>query len=141
MRSQVTSLSGVVSETAPVANHPHHVIIARTMIVSGKDPPVYAVRFGKTHDGVHPGLRLTSAWAGGRELPYRAARRATAFCLDRRCSAREIGKLFVTQTAFEALAESGLKARLLGPDGAIDVEVPSELFAQSLHLAALQRQD
>lgn len=141
MRSEVTGLAGVVSSVAFVADHPHHVILARTMIVSGSDPPVYAVRFGKTYDGVHPGLRLTSAWAGGRALPYRASRRATSFCLDRNCNAREIGKLFVTRPAFEARAKSGLSARLLGPDGAIDVAVPPDLFAQSLHLAALQRLD
>jgi hypothetical protein len=111
------------------------------MIVSGAGPPIYAVRFGRTYDGVHPGLRLTSAWAGGRELPYRAARRATAICIARDCSARDIGKLFVTFEAFKALSQSGLSARLLGPDGAIDVRIPPELFAQSLRLAAAKRLD
>jgi hypothetical protein len=141
MRSAVTGLSGAVSDVSYVSDHPHHVVLARTMIVSGAGPPIYAIRLGRTYDGVHPGLRLTFAWAGGRELPYRAARRATAFCIGRDCSAREIGKLYVTPDAFEALARSGLSARLLGPDGAIDVRIPPDLFAQSLRLAAAQQLD
>lgn len=133
---QHTAVSGAYSGQAVVSDHPHHVIVAYTVIVRRDAEPVFAVELGQIWDGVHRRLRMDSAWWQGRELPFRRATRRESFCTGHNnCLGHRIGTLTLSRRMFQEAAQTGWNVHLIGPDTALDIHVPAALFAESLQRA------
>ncbi len=128
----VSGLSGAVSAPVTVRHGPHHVIVARTSIVAHGGQVVHAVRLALRFDGVHPRLRVTGAWRGGRALAFRPAARGEKMCLGPDCLSPLIGTVLLSEDDFARAARDGLALRLTGPDGVFDLTVPPESFAEVL---------
>lgn len=148
-RSGVTGLAGgwsAVEIAAQPAATRHHVIFARGYFVGRGDRYVSTLRLGKAWDGVHTRLRIDSAWANGRQLPFKPAGRYEGFTHDMANQHSLIGTLHLSPAIVEKAAQTGLNVRLLGPDGSFDVMLganlfrpPHDLAADDLNRAALSR--
>lgn len=135
-RNNFTGHSGTFSSIATVSalrGLHHHVLVARAYsITSNTGQQVYSVRVGKRFDGVHPKLRVDSAWNNQQKLRFKPSRRVEPFTHDMASSNTLVGTLQLSAAEFTQAASHGLNAHLLGPDGVYDIAVPAKLFAEAL---------
>jgi len=134
-RSSATGISGVHSDLVRLTDHPHHVLLADVQVISRREETVYILRIGRSYDGVHHGLRLDRAWAAGRKLPYRAARRGARMCTALHCNAHLLGRLSLSPAMMQQARQNGIAFRLTGRSGAIDVALRPDPFVQALSRA------
>ncbi|MEM9757380.1 MAG: hypothetical protein AAF914_15365 [Pseudomonadota bacterium] len=128
-----SGVTGSYSAARVVSDHPHHTLVAEARVLTHSGHHAFVVEIGQTWDGVHPRLRLDRAHGTGiRGVEFDPALRREAFCTGAgRCDGTRVGALFFTQSAFEAAAGAGLTLRLSGPDGALRVVLPPDLFAEA----------
>jgi len=131
IHSSDTAITGWTSGPTVLNDHAHHVFLADLQIIESAERRIYVIRLARSWDGVHPGMRLDTAWRDGRKLAFRKAPRGAPFCTKLHCNARLIGRIFVTEDIVRTAATHGFRARLTGIDGAIDIRIPASLFARS----------
>ncbi len=133
LATPASGITGHVSRQVVISDHPHHVLVGEAMIVSQNGATHYSVTIGQAWDGVHRRLRMDHAWADGRSLPFRRVSRAERVCVGQNnCYGHRIGIIALSADMFSRAADSGLRARLTGPDAAIDIEIPAILFQEAL---------
>ncbi|WP_439140520.1 hypothetical protein [Roseicyclus sp.] len=120
-----TGISGVYSAQRPISDHPHHVLMGHVIIAHHDSAVARALVIGHRRDGVH-GLRFTAAWQDGRPLRFR--RETGTGCSHGHCRDGPIGMILLSEAEFRAAMVSGLRARLTGPSGTIDLHAPASLF-------------
>ncbi|MEL7380083.1 MAG: hypothetical protein AAFN09_08195 [Pseudomonadota bacterium] len=135
MRADITGIDAALSRQAVVSRHPHHTIIGQAVILERGGTQVHVVEFGQTRDGVHGRLRMDAFYQAQRELAFVSPGRAEPFCHGTRCDALRVGEIHLTPREFATASRTGLRGHLVGPDGAIEVTVPADLFAVALQSA------
>ena len=125
-----TNLVGSFTEQVPISNHPNHVLVGHLIDATRDGTRVRALIIHQRRDGVHR-LLMWEAWSYGIELPFSNTILSSDGCYQRQCGDWPVGMIFLPEAAMEIGAEQGVQARLLGRDGAIDIQVPASLF-QSL---------
>jgi hypothetical protein len=127
-----TGLSGHYTAQIRISDHPHHVLMGHVIHVTRADETVRALVIHQRRDGVHR-LRFREAWSGGRRLPFSASHRGRG-CTHGHCRDNPVGFLFLSAAMFERAQITGLRARLIGPSGAIAIAVPPRLFVDAAAL-------
>lgn len=120
-----SEISGVYSAQTPISDHPHHVLMGHVIIVDKGPQRAHALVIGQRRDGVHL-LRYSRAWQDGAMLAFRSE--TGTGCTHGHCRDAPVGMINLSKDQFRAALEHGLSARLTGPSGAIDIDVPARLF-------------
>ncbi len=136
-----SGIAGAFSSREVISDHPHHVLVGQALILTRGEDTHYVLEVGQVRDAVHHRLRMDEAWWNGQRLPFRGATRRERYCVaDWRCDGFRIGVFAFTETGFHRATQTGFQARLIGPDVAIDINVPARLFAEAwVHAAEAQR--
>lgn len=121
-----TGLTGTYSTQVVISDHPHHVLYGHVLDIRDGTDRTRALVISHRRDGVHR-LRIYEAWTGGRELPYRRMNRRLG-CTHGHCRNDAVGMIPLGPEMIARGAESGFQARLIGPQGNIDIHVPPALF-------------
>lgn len=134
LSSSATGLTGHSTAQMRLTDHPHHVLMGQVIIARQGDDRVQALSIAHVWDGVHR-LRFDQAWADGVALPYQPIPRAGLACAARSCRTTAVGVIFLSTAAFAHVQTHGLRARLTGPSGAIDIAAPAALFRDAARMA------
>lgn len=120
-----TGIRGVYSAQREISAHPHHVLMGHVIIADQGPRRAHALVIGQRRDGVH-GLRYSAAWQDGVRLDFRSE--TGTGCTHGHCRDAPVGMILLSAAEFQLALERGLAARLTGPSGAIDIDVPAALF-------------
>jgi len=121
-----TGLVGSYSEQVVISDHPHHVLYGHVVDITDGRERTRALVISHRRDGVHR-FRIYEAWAFGRELPYRRMNRHLG-CTHGHCRNDAVGMIPLGPEMIARGVEQGLSARLIGPQGGIDIHVAPALF-------------
>lgn len=128
-----TDIAGVYTAQVRISDHPHHVLMGHVVIVTRAGTTARALVIRQRRDGVHR-LHLREAWMDGTRLPY--ARDRGHGCSHGHCLDRPVGRILLSASLFAHAGRHGLRARLIGPGGAIDIAAPPALFREGAARAA-----
>lgn len=131
-----TGVSGVYTDQHLISDHPHHRLMGHIIIVRRDSALARALVIRHRRDGVHR-LWFSEAWSGGERLAFRLE--AGLGCTHGHCRDGPVGMILLDQAEFARAADRGLRARLIGPSGAIDIAVPADLFRDATRRAAALR--
>ncbi len=124
--SQATGLSGRTGPQTVISTHPHHVLYGHLLLVTQGQRTVNALIISHRRDGVHR-LRPREAWQDGHRLPFRRLDRRLG-CTQGDCRNDALGMIALSEEMLARAAREGFDARLIGPQGAIDIHAPPALF-------------
>lgn len=129
---QASGLEGAYSRKAIIANHGHDTMIGQVLILYWDGQIAFIVEVGQTWHTGRGRLRFDSAWHEGEGLPFHPARRREPFCTYAgHCLGARSGMFSLSQAEFDAARRQGLDATLIGPDGAVAIHVPADLFTEA----------
>ncbi len=130
-----TGLSGFFTRQIPISDDPNLVLMGHLIDVSRDGTRVRALVIGARRDGVN---RFTArdAWVDGTRLPYRATTRLSDGCTHGQCRDQAVGNIYLSDALFAQAMANGLRARLVGYGGPVEISVPASLFQDLQSLAA-----
>ncbi len=120
-----TWISGVYSAQRAISAHPHHVLMGHVIIADQGPRRAHALVIGQRRDGVHR-PQYSAAWHDGAQLAFRPE--TGTGCTHGHCRDAPVGMILLSAAEFRSAQARGLAARLTGPSGAIDIDVPAALF-------------
>lgn len=128
--SEELGLSGAYGPRAPISDDPHHVLMGHVIRTTRGGETVRALVISQRIDGVHR-LSFREAWANGgtTRLPYRATGSLLDGCTHGQCRDHSVGMIFLSEQLFAAAQTHGLRARMIGRQANVDIDVPARLFA------------
>jgi hypothetical protein len=132
LSNATTGVAGIYTIQLRISDHPHHVLLGYVIVVTRNGHVARALVIRHRRDGVHR-LRIAEAWAEGARLAWR--RDTGQGCTHGQCRDGPVGRILLTAALFQQAQADGLHARLVGPDGAIDITVPADLFRAAAHQA------
>jgi len=128
-----TGITGLYTQQARISDHPHHVLMGHVVVTSRQADTTRALVIHQRRDGLHR-LRFSEAWENGIELPFSRVRGLG--CTHGHCRDYAMGMILLSEALMAHAAQHGLRARLIGQAGAIDIHAPPALFAEALTRAA-----
>jgi hypothetical protein len=131
--SRDTGLSGTFTRQIPISDHPNHVLMGHVVETMRDGVRVRALLVGHRWDGVHR-IRMREAWMNGVELPYSPSHRRVDGCTHGHCRDAAVGMIFLSDALFAHAETHGLRARLIGSSGGINIAVPATLFQDLANL-------
>lgn len=129
---RASGVEGAFSRKAIIANHGHDTLIGQVLVLRRDGQVAFIVEVGQTWHSGRGLLRFDSAWHEGQDLQFHPTPRREAYCTHAgHCLGWRSGVFSVSQSEFVAARRYGLNATLIGPDGAVDIHVPADLFTEA----------
>jgi hypothetical protein len=127
-----TQIHGAYSSQAVIGETGHSKLIGQVLVMRRGGVVTLTAELGQTWNSGEGRLRMISAWAGGRELPFRRVTRRERFCTGGfDCQGYRTGVFLFTAESFARAARDGYPATLIGPDAVVDIVIPAALFVEA----------
>jgi hypothetical protein len=127
-----TQIHGAYSSQAVIGDTGRSALIGQVLVLRQDGVVSLTAEVGQTRNSGEGRLRMLSAWADGRELPFRRVSRFERFCTGaNRCQGYRTGVFLFTAESFESAARTGHAATLIGPDATVDIFIPAALFDEA----------
>jgi hypothetical protein len=134
-----TGIEGAFSRQAIIAEAGQGILIGRVLVLRQSGGPALIAEIGQVGRSGQGRLRMDSAWTEGERLPFRGATRSEPYCIGSTdCQGFRTGVLRLSRAAFDRAARTGLRATLIGPDAAVEIRFPPELFSEASQQAGAQ---
>ena len=130
--SPATGIEGAFSRQAIIAGRGHDVMVGRVLVLRQSGRTALTAEVGQLRRSGQRRLVMNSAWIEGARYAFRGATRSEPYCTGGgNCQGYRTGAFHLTRAAFERATQDGLRATLIGPDAAVEIRFPADLFAEA----------
>jgi hypothetical protein len=127
-----TGTEGAFSRQAIIDGRGQDVMVGRVLVLRQSGRTALIAEVGQLRRSGQGRLRMDSAWTEGERYAFRGATRSEPYCTGGgNCQGYRTGAFHLTRAEFERATREGLRATLIGPDAAVEIRFPPDLFAEA----------